>query len=93
MLLTVGSRTAEIDGNRSTLETPAIEIENVLYAPLRFFTDVLGAQAHVDRKSGTVTIVSQLVGRSTGGMVASANGYERFGTVAAVDVLSSIRRR
>ncbi|HZV77950.1 MAG TPA: copper amine oxidase N-terminal domain-containing protein [Candidatus Babeliales bacterium] len=88
IVLTIGSPVAEIDGNRVTLEAAAVEIDNVLYVPLRFFTDVLGAQAHFDRKSDRVTIVSQLVGRSANGLIATGSGYERFGTVAAVDVLS-----
>ncbi|MBV8491748.1 MAG: copper amine oxidase N-terminal domain-containing protein [Candidatus Eremiobacteraeota bacterium] len=86
--LTVGSRVAEVDGERVTLEAPTSEIANVLYAPLRFFTTVLGAQVTFDRKRNTVNVVAQLVGRTSDGLVASAGGFERFGTVSAVDVLS-----
>ena len=46
------------------LDAPPLEVKNVLYVPLRFFTDVLGAQANFDRHANTVTIVAQLVGRS-----------------------------
>ncbi len=86
--LVLDSRVAEVDGGRLQLEAPPMEVASVLYAPLRFFTDVLGAQAHVDRKANAVIIVAQLVGRSANGLVSTGNGYERFGTVAAVDVLS-----
>ena len=61
----------------------------MLYVPIRFFTDVLGAQAHFDRRSNSVIIVAQLVGRSARGLIAiGGGGFERFGTVEAVDVLS-----
>jgi Copper amine oxidase N-terminal domain len=86
--LTLGSRIAQIDSEQLTLDAPMLEIDSVLYAPLRFFTDVLGAQAHFDRRSHSVTIVAQIVGRSSGGLIAIGSGFERFGTVAAVDVLS-----
>lgn len=86
--LTIGSRAAQVDGRPVMLESPVIEIKGVLYAPLRFFTDALGAQARFDRRSNTVTIVAQLVGRSTNGFITMGKGFERFGTVAAVDVLS-----
>jgi hypothetical protein len=64
----------------------AIEVKDVLYAPLRFFTDVLGAQATFDRKTQTVAIVAQLIGRSASGLVLTHTSAERFGTVTAVDV-------
>lgn len=86
--LTIGSRIAQIDGENLVLEAAPIEVHDVLYVPLRFFTDVLGAQAHFDHRSNSVTIVAQLVGRTSSGFAAVGNGYERFGTVAAVDVLS-----
>ena len=88
VLLTVGSRTAQIDGQNVPLGTPVVEIDNVLYAPLRFFTGVLGAQAQYDKKTNSVTISSQLVGKSAAGMVSSGGQIVRFGSVAAVDVLS-----
>jgi hypothetical protein len=88
VVLTLGSRIAQIDSARLELDAPPVEIANVLYVPLRFFTDVLGAQAHFDRRTNAVIIVAQLVGRSASGLIATGNGYERFGTVAAVDVLS-----
>jgi hypothetical protein len=86
--LTLGSASAEVDRQRLPLEAPPLELEGILYAPVRFFTDVLGAQARFDRRANAVTIVSQLVGRSTNGFVSTGSGYQRFGTVAAVDVLS-----
>jgi hypothetical protein len=87
--LTIGSRIAHIDGERILLEAPSIEVGDVLYAPLRFFTDVLGAQARFDRRHNEVTIVAELVGRSANGLITLPNGYERFGTVTAVDVVSN----
>ncbi len=66
----------------------AIEVKNVLYVPLRFFTDVFGAQATFDRKTQTVTIVAQLVGRSASGLILTHTSAERFGTVSAVDLNS-----
>jgi hypothetical protein len=86
--LTIGSRIARIDSNSIVLEGPLVEIKSVLYVPLRFFTDVLGAQAQYDRRHNNVTILAQLVGRSTNGLVPVSGGYARFGTVAAVDVTS-----
>ncbi|HEX8806151.1 MAG TPA: hypothetical protein VF741_04340 [Candidatus Aquilonibacter sp.] len=66
----------------------AIEVKYVLYAPLRFFTDVLGAQATYDSHTQTVTIVAQLVGRSASGLILTHTSAERFGTVTAVDTNS-----
>lgn len=86
--LTIGSPVAQIDREQVTLEAPPLDIHDVLYVPLRFFTDVLGAQAHFDRKANAVTITAQLIGRSSTGFVATGNGFERFGTVVAVDVVS-----
>ncbi len=67
----------------------AIEVKDVLYVPLRFFTDVLGAQATFDRQTQTVAIVAQLVGRSASGLVLTHTSAERFGTVTAIDVNSN----
>ncbi|MBV8117405.1 MAG: copper amine oxidase N-terminal domain-containing protein, partial [Candidatus Eremiobacteraeota bacterium] len=87
--LNVGARVAQIDGNAVTLDAPSVEVNGVLYAPLRFFTDVLNAQTTFDRRTNTVTIVAQLAGRSEAGLVATGSGFTRLGTVAAVDVLSN----
>ncbi|MEO9170684.1 MAG: copper amine oxidase N-terminal domain-containing protein [Candidatus Baltobacteraceae bacterium] len=84
--ITIGSSVAEIDGDRVTLDAPPVEIKDVLYAPLRFFTGVLGAQASYDRKTNAVNIIAQLVGRSGAGTVTNTGGIERFGTVSAVDI-------
>jgi hypothetical protein len=86
--LTMGSRVVQIDTSRLMLDAPPKEVGGVLYVPLRFFTDVLGAQARFDRRANSVTIVAQLVGRTSNGFITMSNGFERFGTVAAVDVLS-----
>jgi hypothetical protein len=66
----------------------AIEVKNVLYVPLRFFTDVLGAQATYNSRAQTVTIVAQLVGRSASGLILTHTSAERFGTVTAIDLNS-----
>jgi hypothetical protein len=86
--LAVGSRFAQIDGNSVSLDAASREIDGVLYAPLRFFTDVLDAQTTYDRRTNTVTIVAQLIGRSEAGLVPTGTGFTRLGTVSAVDVLS-----
>jgi hypothetical protein len=85
---TVGRRDVQLDASTVALAGAPIQIKDVLYVPLRFFTDVLGAQARFDRRSNTVTIVAQLVGRTTNGFETVGTGYARFGTVAGVDVLS-----
>ncbi len=87
--LELGSRYAKVDGARVELDAPPFEAAGTLYAPLRFFTDALGAQTNYDRKTRTVTIVAQLIGRSESGLTATSSGYVRLGTVAAVDVLSN----
>src|SRR5579872_1235697 len=84
--LTLGSRIADIDGSSVVLDSPPVDIDNVLYAPLRYFTSVLGAQAIFDRKAAQVTIVAQLVGRSGTGVIADGATLERIGTVSAVDL-------
>ena len=93
----VGSKERHVDDRheprasgrkRFASRAPTLEVRDVLYVPLRFFTDVLGAQATFDRRANTVTIVAQLVGSSGTGVVKTGAGYERFGTVAAVDVVS-----
>lgn len=84
--LTIGSRAALIDGQPYELDAAPIEVKFVLYAPLRFFTDVLGAQATFDRSKHDVQIVAQLVGRSADGLIVTHTSVERFGTVTAVDV-------
>lgn len=87
VILTMGSATAQVDRDRVTLDSPPLDIKDVLYVPLRFFTDVLGAQAHFDRRSNSVVIVAQLMGTSSSGLTAG-HGSERYGTVAAIDLLS-----
>ncbi len=84
--LTMGSRVALIDGSPVDLDAAPVEVKYVLYAPLRFFTDVLGAQASFDRAAHTVNIVAQLVGRSADGLIVTHTSVERFGTVTAVDL-------
>lgn len=83
-----GSRVAIVDGNRFMLDAPVVLRNDVFYAPLRFFTEVLGAQALFDRRAHTVTILAQLVGRSGEGDFVEGDRTMRVGTVAAVDVNS-----
>lgn len=87
--LTIGSDHALVDGQDVPLDTAPVEIKNVLYAPLRFFTDALGAQASFDRQTNSVIITSTLVGRSSTGTIASGGNIEQFGTVTAVDLDSA----
>ncbi|HEY9084521.1 MAG TPA: copper amine oxidase N-terminal domain-containing protein [Candidatus Tyrphobacter sp.] len=88
VVLQLDSRTATVDDARVELDAPAVRRNDVFYAPLRFFTDVLGAQARFDRRAHVVTILSQLVGRSGLGDFAVGNRTMRVGTVTAVDVNS-----
>jgi len=84
--LQLGSRYADIDGDRIALDAAPVDIKDVLYAPLRFFTDVLLAQSTFDRKTATVTVIAQLIGRSGDGISKTARRVEQVGTVTAVDV-------
>ncbi len=80
------SRVALVDGHPVLLDAPA-ELRNwVFYAPLRFFTDVLGAEATFDRRAHVVSIVSQLIGRSGLGDFTVGDRTIKVGTVTAVDV-------
>ncbi|HTX57916.1 MAG TPA: hypothetical protein VMD47_12525 [Candidatus Acidoferrales bacterium] len=80
----VGARTITITiGQSGTLE-----IKSVLYAPVRFFTDVLGASAAYDSHTHTVNIVAQLVGTSANGLILTHTSAQRYGTVTAVDLSS-----
>jgi hypothetical protein len=86
--LHVGDRTALVDGEPVVMDVAPVEIKDVLYASLRFFTDVLGAQASFDPKARTVTIVAQLIGRTGDGIVDRGKAVEQVGTVTAIDVNS-----
>lgn len=82
------SRVALVDGDRVMLDAPVVLRNDVFYAPLRFFTEVLGAQATFSPKDRIVTIVAQLVGRSGQGEFVEGDRIVRVGTVTAVDVTS-----
>ncbi len=85
--LTIGSTRASVDGDPVYLDAASVEIGNTLYAPLRFFTAALDAQANFDRQTNSVEIVSSLIGRSAPGTTGA--GSKTRGTVTAVDLDSS----
>lgn len=87
--LTEGSRNAFVDGSPVALDAPPREIHGTLFAPLRFFSDLLLAQSTFDRKTSTVTIVAQLIGRSGNGITTRGNRVLQEGTVQAVDTNSN----
>ncbi|MHB8432390.1 MAG: stalk domain-containing protein [Candidatus Tyrphobacter sp.] len=89
VVLRDGSRIATVDGARVLLDAPATRRNGVFYAPLRFFTSVLGAEATFNRREHVVSIVSQLVGRSGLGDFTVGNRTVNVGTVTAVDVDSA----
>ncbi|HVS46473.1 MAG TPA: copper amine oxidase N-terminal domain-containing protein [Verrucomicrobiae bacterium] len=84
--LRIGSATAFVDGEPIALDAPPIEIKDVLYAPLRFFTNVLGAQSSYDPAANVVTIVAQLVGRSGDGLTTHGKVVDQQGTATAIDL-------
>ena len=86
--LEVGSRIAQVDNQAVELDAAPVEIKNVLYAPLRFFTEALDAQAVFNRQTNSVEIISTLVGRSGNGIVTSGGGVEMMGTITGVDMAS-----
>lgn len=87
--LVPNSARAYVDNDVVVLDAPPVEIQDTLYAPLRFFTQALGAQSQFDRQTDSVVISSTLVGRSGSGIVKRGAELEEMGTIAAVDVLSS----
>lgn len=85
--LTIGSAHALVDGEPVALDAPALEIRNTLYAPLRFFTEALDAQAIFDRQTNSVEITSALLGH--GSVMPQGGASEARGTVTAVDLDSN----
>lgn len=84
----IGSAHALIDGQPVELDTAPVEIGNTVYAPIRFFTAALGAQAVFNRRTNSIEIVSTLVGRSGNGITERGSRVEEIGTVTAVDLTS-----
>ncbi len=78
----IGSKTVTLVAG----EDGSVEIKGTLYVPLRFFADMLDSQATFDPKTGVVSIVAELVGRSGDGISLVGKRYEQVGTVTAVDV-------
>lgn len=87
--LAANSTHASVDNEPVTLDAPPVEIAGTLYAPLRFFTQALGAQSQYDRQTNSVVITSTLVGRSGSGIIDSGSRLEEVGTITAVDLLST----
>jgi len=84
--LLIGSQVAQVDTRAVELDAPPVEIENTLYAPLRFFTDALGAQALFNRQTNSVEIISTLVGQTGSGIVNVDGGVQEMGTITAIDI-------
>ncbi|MDQ6929947.1 MAG: copper amine oxidase N-terminal domain-containing protein [Candidatus Eremiobacteraeota bacterium] len=83
--LTVGSKIASVNGAPVVLESAPVELKGVLFAPLRFFSAGLGAQAVYNAKTQNVEITSSLAGRSAT-LSAGADGTHDYkGIVEAVD--------
>lgn len=84
--LNIGSTIAQVDDREVLLDAPPVEIKNTLYAPLRFFTGALGAQAVFNRQTNSVDIVSTLMGRNGTGVTTMGGGIQMMGTITAVDL-------
>jgi len=82
--LVPGSVRASIDGKQVMLDSPPLELKGVLFAPLRFFTAVLGAQAQFDQKTQRVEITSSEIGQSST-VTDGGSGRIYRGIVQAVD--------
>jgi hypothetical protein len=80
------SRVAMVDDTRVMLNAPVMLRNDVFYAPLRFFTRILDAQANLFH--GTVIIVAQLVGRAGDGIIPEGDRTLHIGTVTNVDLNS-----
>ncbi len=71
-------------GDRTITLTSGSELKGVLYAPLRFFSEGLGASAEYDRRGNKVEIISGSVGHSS--LVSVSGGAREYtGEVQAVD--------
>ena len=84
--LEIGSTHALVDDQPVELDAAPVEIKNVLYAPLRFFTEALDAQAVFNRQTNSVEIISTLLGRTGNGITAADGGIQEMGTVTAIDL-------
>lgn len=87
--LVIGDKNAQVDNETVELDAAPVEIKNVLYAPLRFFTAALSAQAVFNRQTNSVEIISTLFGRTGNGITNVGGGVQEMGTVAAVDLDSN----
>jgi len=82
--LVPGSARASVDGKPVMLDSPPLELKGVLFAPLRFFTAGLGAQAQFDQKTQRVEIISSEIGQSST-VTDGGTGRTYRGIVQAVD--------
>ena len=87
--LTIGSRVARVDAQRRSCSRRRRSRSKTCSTCRCASSPTCSARKRTSTAAhNTVTIVAQLVGRSTNGLVPIGGGFERFGTVVAVDVLS-----
>ena len=86
--VTIGSDVARVDDRIVRLNSPVREIRNAAYVPLRFVTDVLGAQANYDNKLRAVNVSADHIGITGSGLVRRDGRLVATGTVSAVDLLT-----
>jgi len=79
--LAIGSRFAEVNGQRIAMDVPAMEIAGSTYIPLRFVSETLGSDVTWDRQTATVFI-------NTGERVAS-RPYRRSHAYHSVNALGN----
>jgi len=77
---------AWLNGGPFRLDSASAEIAGVVYAPLRFFTAGLGAQATYRPALRAVSVVSQTVGRSAIAFSLGGGAREYKGIVEALDM-------
>ncbi|MHB8461678.1 MAG: copper amine oxidase N-terminal domain-containing protein, partial [Vulcanimicrobiaceae bacterium] len=88
VIVTIGSDIARVDDRLIRLNFPVREIHGAAYVPLRFVTDVLGAQATYDSKRRAVEVSADHIGITGSGVVRRDGRLVATGTVSAVDLLT-----
>ena len=86
--VTIGSDIARVDDRIVRLNSPVREIGGAAYVPLRFITDVLGAQATYDSKLRAVNVSADRIGITGSGLVRRDGRLVATGTVSAIDLLT-----